>query len=385
MGTSDVAAGGPAPLKGVRVLDFTQALSGPYASMTLADLGADVVKVEPPGRGDDSRHWGPPFLGADATYYHSVNRNKRSIVVDLKSEAGRVQVLRHAADVDVVIHNWRPGTAERLGLGYPEVSALNPRVVYCAISAYGSDRPDLAGYDQIVQGTTGVMTITGPVGQPTKWGVPVGDIATGMFASMGVLAALYDAARTGHGALVEVSMEDSLLAMLTHHGARQLVSDAPIPSTWNSHETIAPYGLFPTSDGHVNICVGNDDQFQRMCGALALEALSHDERFSTNPLRVRYKTDLVDALTAATLTRTTDDVVTALRAAGVPVGEVRNVAEALADPRVRDRGMVLGFSRSDIDHGEVVNTPIRIDGQATRLRLPPPRLGEHSEMSQEDA
>jgi formyl-CoA transferase len=365
-------------LAGVRVVDFTQALSGPFATLMLADLGADVVKVEAPVRGDDSRHWGPPFVGDDAAYFLSVNRNKRSVALDLKDEAGRAAVLALVARADVVVENWRPGTAARLGLDAGTLRAENPGLVICSISGYGQDGNDRAGYDQIVQGTSGAMSLTGTPGQPTKWGIPGADLAAGMFAATAVVAALFDRDRTGRGRDLDIAMQDSLVSMLTHQAARYLATGELPPHESNSHSTIAPYGMFAVADGYVNICVGNDTQFRRMCRALDLEELGADDRFRTNPQRLLAREDLLSALGARLARLTAAETIVRLEAAGVPVGPVLDVAQVLHDPEVRRRSMVLPLDRGRDGSTEVVNGPWKVDGVASGVRRPPPRLGQHT-------
>ncbi|MDQ1738183.1 MAG: hypothetical protein QOH56_4434 [Pseudonocardiales bacterium] len=371
--------GGLSLLAGITVVDFTQALSGPYCTMMLADLGADVIKVEDPGRGDDSRHWGPPFVGSDAAYFMSVNRNKRSISRDLKNPEDLETVLALVADADVVIENWRPGTAARLGLPAHRLRELNPRLVYCSISGFGQDQGVRAGYDQILQGTSGVMHMTGPPGEPTKWGVPVGDIASGMFAATAIVSALFERHRTGQGRVIDIAMQDSLVSMLTHHAARYLSTGAAPRSDHNGHATIAPYGTFRTGDGFINLCVGNDSQFLRMCDALGRPELAADARFGTNPLRVANKQQLVAELNATLSTTTVLDAIAALELAGVPVGPVRDIGQVLEDPSTSERHMLLEFHRDDAGSVRVVNTPWKFDETAPSVRLAPPHLGEHNE------
>jgi formyl-CoA transferase len=365
-------------LDGVRVIDFSQALSGPYCTLMLADLGADVIKIENPHTGDDSRHWGPPFVGDDAAYFMSVNRNKRSVACDLKDPEGLQSVLDIAATADVVVENWRPGTAARLGVGAEQLRALNPRLVYCSISGYGQDQGPRSGYDQIVQGTSGVMPMTGPDGVPTKWGVPIGDIAAGMFAAASIMAVLVERERTGVGRVIDIAMQDSVVALLSHHAARYLHTGIVPPSDHNGHSTIAPYGTFSAVDGFVNVCVGNDSQFRRMCGAIGRSDLAADPCFATNPERVRAKAALLAALEPTFAALTVDEVVTALEAVGVPVGPVRDIGAVLADGSTAQRRLLLEFDRSDITGARVVNTPWKIDGVAPALRCPPPHLGEHT-------
>ncbi len=365
-------------LSGVRVIDFTQALAGPYGTMMLADLGADVVKIESPSRGDDARHWGPPFVGDVAAYFVSVNRNKRSVALDLK-DADDLNTARRLVDrADVLVENWRPGTAARLGLGAEDMSARNPRLVYCSISGFGQDAPPRAGYDQIVQGTSGVMSITGPLGEPTKWGVPGGDLSAGMFAATAVIAALFERERTGRGRVIDIAMQDCLVSLLTQHAARYLATGELPPNDHNGHSTIAPYGLFETGDGFVNICVGNDAQFTRMCASLGLGELPGDERFRTNPQRLANKADLLDLLGSALRALTSEEVIVRLEEAGVPVGAVRDLADVFADTDTRARGMVLPVDLGDDQHTEVANTPWQFDGGSADIVRNPPQLGEHT-------
>ena len=366
-------------LAGVHVVDFTQALSGPYATLLLADLGADVTKVENPSRGDDARHWGPPFVGRDAAYFMSVNRNKRSVTLDLKDPEDLAAALELVDTADVVIENWRPGTADRLGLGAAQLRKRRPALVHYSISGFGQDQGTRSGYDQVVQGTSGVMSLTGRPGEPTKWGVPVGDVASGMFAATAVAAALYERERTGLGRTIDIAMQDSLLAMLTHLGARYLATGEIPQSEHNGHATIAPYGTFRVSDGSVNICVGNDSQFQRACGALNRPDLAADERFTTNPLRLAHKEALLNDLARTLQALTSAEVVTALDRVGVPVGRVADIGEVLDDPATHARAMVLSFERDDCGLARVVNSPFKFDGEAPAVRRPPPRMGEHNE------
>nr|WP_269810404.1 CoA transferase [Kineosporia rhizophila] len=363
-------------LDGVRVVDFTQALSGPYCTLMLADLGADVVKVEAPGRGDDARHWGPPFVGPDAAYFVAVNRNKRSAALDLKSPADREHLDRLIGRADVVVENWRPGTASRLGLGAEQLRRADPRLIYCSISGYGQDGPPLAGYDQIVQGTSGVMSLTGPAGSPTKWGVPSADICAGMFAAGSVLAALYERQRTGTGRTIDISMQDSLVSMLTHQAARHLATGRPVPNDGNNHSAIVPYGLFASADGFVNVCVGNDAQFARLCEALGLTAAIGG--FRTNPQRLAAREEVLSVVGAAIGSLGSQEVTERLQQAGVPVGPVRDLGEVFDDPETARRGMVLSVTSAGGPPTGVVNTPFRFDGHPPAAHRPPPRLGEHT-------
>jgi formyl-CoA transferase len=365
-------------LHDVRIVDFTQALSGPYCTMMLADLGAEVIKVESPNRGDDSRHWGPPMVGKDAAYFMSVNRNKLSVTLDLKDPSELATVHDLIATADILVENWRPGTATRIGVGPDRMRELNPRLIYCSISGYGQGQGTLSGYDQILQGTSGVMSLTGRPGEPTKWGVPVGDIAAGMYAATAITSALHARATTGHGTVIDIAMQDSLVAMLTHHAARYLATGITPVSDHNGHATICPYGMFATNDGHVNVCVGNDSQFQRMCVALKRSDLADDPRYSTNPLRVANMPDLLAEVCRTLASMRSSDVISALKEVGVPVGAVNDIGDVLDSQATQDRSLVMTFDRDDVRGARVVNTPWKFDGMAPAVRLAPPHLGEHN-------
>lgn len=368
------------PLAGTRVADFTQALSGPYCTMLLADLGADVVKVEMPGRGDDSRHWGPPFVGDTAAYFLAVNRNKRSITLDLRSPAGRQAAQRLVASSDVLVANWRPGTDVRLGLGAEELRGRYPRLVHCSISGFGADGPPRAGYDQIVQGMSGWMSLTGESdGNALKAGVPVGDIAAGMFAANAVVAALLRRERTGEGAVVDVAMLDSLVSMLAYQATRYFASGVPPHRGGNLHPTIAPYGTFATADGSLNLCVGNDVQFGRFCNALDVPGMATDPRYLSNPLRLKFRDELVAEVSAVLGRFTSQEVLDRMERAGVPAGPILSVDEVFDDEEVRRRGLRLRVPHPQLGEVSMPGGPWRIDGDAVTARLAPPVLGQHTE------
>ena len=370
---------GSLPLDGIRVADFTQALSGPYCTMLLADLGADVVKVERPGRGDDSRHWGPPFVGDTAAYFLAVNRNKRSVELDLHSPSGREAAAALVANSDVLVENWRPGTAARLGLDAVTLTQRHRRLVHCSISGFGGDGPPRAGYDQIVQGMSGWMSLTGDgAGGPFKAGLPVGDISAGMFAAHGIMAALYKRERTGEGAVIDVAMLDSLVAMLAYQATRFFATGVSPLREGNQHATIAPYGTFPTKDGSLNVCVGNDQQFQRLCAALNTQQLGGDSRYQTNPLRLEHRAELTDDLSTVFRELTSADLLERLEVAGVPAGPIRNLDEVFADEDVQRRALQLRVEHEQLGEVSVPGGPWRIDGEPVSARLPPPVLGRHT-------
>jgi formyl-CoA transferase len=373
------------PLDGIRVADFTQALSGPYCTMLLADLGADVVKVELPGRGDDSRHWGPPFVGDTAAYFLAVNRNKRSIDLDLQSPGGREAAETLVAGSDVLVENWRPGTAARLGLDAATLTRRHPRLVHCSITGFGGDGAPRAGYDQIVQGMAGWMSLTGDAaGEPLKVGIPVGDIGAGMFAAHGILAALFRRERTGEGAVVDVAMLDSLVAMLAYQATRFFATGVAPLREGNQHATIAPYGTFPTQDGSLNVCVGNDVQFQRLCEALDAPHLGGDPRYETNRLRMQHRDELSGEISALMRKVTSADLLDRLELAGIPAGPIRTLDEVFADEEVQRRGLQLRVDHEELGQLSVPGGPWRIDGVPVSARLPPPVLGQHAAAILED-
>jgi crotonobetainyl-CoA:carnitine CoA-transferase CaiB-like acyl-CoA transferase len=373
------APSGPLPLAGIRVLDLTHALAGPYCTMLLGDLGADVLKLEPPGEGDQARRWGPPFVNGESSYFLSVNRNKRSVALDLKTEAGLAAATDLALASDVLVENFRPGTAARLGLGWDVLHERRPALVYASISGFGQGRPALAGYDQIAQGTSGLMSITGdPKGQPTKVGVPVGDIVAGMLAAHAIMATLFERTRTGVGRYVDVALNDALLAMLTYQAGRYFATGVPPGREGNNHPTVAPYGTFATRDGHVNLAVGSDEQYRRLCEALQAPELAADPRFATNAGRQAARVGLAVEIERHLTRRTTGEWLARMEAAGIPAGPILDVATALSDPVAVEREM-----RVELEHpvaGRIgqVGPPWKLDGLSSPIRRPPPLLGEHT-------
>lgn len=371
-------------LGGIRVADFSRVLAGPYATMLLADFGADVVKIEPPS-GDETRHWHPPVdATGGSTYFGGVNRNKRSVVLDLADAAGLAEARRLATTADVVVENFRPGVMERFGLGYDDVRAENPAVVYCSITGFGTgDGATLAGYDLLVQAVGGLMSITGePDGRPAKVGVALVDVLTGQNAVAGILLALRDRDRTGAGQRVEVNLLQSLLSALTNQAASTLATGVPPRRLGNRHPSIAPYAVFPAADRDLVIAVGNDRQFRALAGLFGMPALADDPRYATNAARVAHRDHLHAELEAALATAPAADWVARCTAAGVPAGLVNDIAEAIAfaeslglHPVVEiapanAAGRVSGAHRSVAD-------PIRLSASAPDHRLPPPALGEH--------
>ena len=378
------------PLAGVRVADFSRVLAGPYATMLLADFGADVIKVEPPS-GDDTRGWLPPVDAAGrSTYFGGVNRNKRSVVLDLADAAGLAEARRLAASADVVVENFRPGVMARFGLDFERVRAANPGVVYCSITGFGTgDGATLAGYDLLVQAVGGLMSITGdPDGEPSKVGVALVDVLTGQNALAGILLALRDRDRTGVGQLVEVNLLQSLLSALTNQASSTLATGTAPRRMGNRHPSIAPYAVFRAADRELVIAVGNDKQFRALAGVLGASGLADDGRFASNEDRVAHHSELHEAIEAALAAASAAHWVEALTRAGVPAGLVNDVAEAIAFAQSLGLEAVVELAGPEAvveslpadpglaPHRSIAN-PIGLDAARPRYRIPPPELGEH--------
>ena len=369
------------PLDGLTVLDFSRVLAGPYCTMQLADLGARVIKIEQPGRGDDTRAWGPPFVGRESAYFLSVNRNKESLALDLKHERSRPILEGLLARADVVVENFRPGTMARLGLDYGQIAERHPRIVYCAISGFGQTGPRRAeaGYDAMMQAEGGLMSITGAAGGPPfRLGVAIGDIATGMFAVQGILAALFARERQGRGQLVDIAMLDAVTALLTYQASIAFSTGETPVRMGNRHPSIAPYDTFAAADGEFVLSVGNDDQFRRLARVLDAPALAADPRFATNADRVRNYDALRQELSSRLASWPRQDLLKALTAAGVPSGAVRTVTEALADPQIAAREMIVPLEHLTAGPIRVLGTPLKLSGTPASIRTPPPALGQHT-------
>ena len=369
------------PLDGIRVVDLTRALSGPLCAMLLGDLGADVIKVEEPGVGDDSRHWGPPFQQGESAYFLSCNRNKRGITLNLKREGAREALWRLIERADVLIQNFRPGLMEQLGFGYDAVRARNPRLIYCSISAYGQDGPEARrpGYDIIMQGTSGVTSITGdPDGSPFRSGLPVCDVLSGMTAMQAIMAALYARERTGRGQMVDTTLLGATVAAMGTFASSYLVSGVAPQRVGNSHPQIAPYDLIRTADGYINLAGGNDGIFRRVCAALDLPALADDPRFATNAERVRNRHELLAALERRTTQLTTERLMEILDEAKAPAGPIRDMEQVLNSPQARHIGLVRELEHPTTGVVRVVDTPLHLSETPATLRLAPPTLGEHT-------
>jgi crotonobetainyl-CoA:carnitine CoA-transferase CaiB-like acyl-CoA transferase len=369
----------PLPLAGIRVLDFTHALAGPYSTMLLGDLGADVVKIEPPS-GDQSREWGPPFINGESSYFLSINRNKRSVVLDLKNSAALAVAKGLAMAADVVVENFKPGTMARLGLDAVTLQVVKPALVYASISGFGQNQPTLAGYDQIAQGTSGMMSVNAtPDGPPTKVGVPIGDITAGMFASHAVLAALVERATSGKGRHIDVALNDSLLALFTYQAGRYFATGEVPRQEGNYHATIAPYGTFAVSDGFINVAVATDGQYARFCEAIRAPELADDPRFTTNAQRQASRPALVRAIEAHLKQDTREQWLARFQQFAIPAGPILDIEEAFASHLATSRDMRLEIEHPTAGEIDQVGAPWKIDGESSPIRLPPPLLGQHTE------
>lgn len=371
-----------APLDDHLVLDLSRVLAGPYCTMQLGDLGARVIKVEQPGRGDDTRAWGPPFVAGESAYFLSVNRNKESLALDLKHPAARRALDALVARADVLVENFRPGTMERLGLGYEALAEQHPRLIYCSISGFGQTGPRRAepGYDAMMQAEGGLMSITGAAdGPPFRVGVAIGDIATGMFAVQGILAALLARARTGRGQRVDIAMLDAVTALLSYQASSAFATGSTPIRMGNRHPSIVPYDTFAAADGDFVLSVGNDDQFRRLARVLNAPALADDARYRTNADRVASESALRAELTPLLAQWRRADLLAALKDAGVPAGAVRTIGEALADPQLAARDMIVPLEHVTAGAIHVLGTPLKLSDTPAAIRTPPPSLGQHTD------
>jgi len=380
-------------LAGVRVLDLSRVLAGPWSTQTLADLGADVVKVERPGAGDDTRGWGPPFMKddqgqdtAEAAYYLGANRNKRSITIDIASPGGQDLIRKMAAQSDVLVENFKVGDLARYGLDAQSLLALNPKLVVCSITGFGQTGPykDRAGYDYAVQGMGGLMSVTGerddlPGGGPQKVGVAVADLFTGLYATVAILAALRHAEATGQGPAIDMALLDTQVAMLANLGSNYLSTGVAPKRVGNAHQNIVPYQVFEVADGHLILAVGNDGQFAKFCEVAGCPEFVADPRFASNANRVRNREQLVPRLAAVMKARPRADWLAALEAAKVPCGAINNLQEVFADPQVQAREMVVPIAHPLTDRLRLVASPMKLSATPVTYRQAPPLLGEHTQ------
>jgi crotonobetainyl-CoA:carnitine CoA-transferase CaiB-like acyl-CoA transferase len=371
-----------APLAGLTVLDFTRVLSGPYCTMLLADMGARVIKLEQPGRGDDTRAWGPPFVNGESAYFLSINRNKESLTLDLKSAEARPVLDSLLERSDVLVENFRPGTMQRLGLSYETLSSRYPRLIYCSISGFGQTGPRSVepGYDAVIQGEAGLMSITGDAaGPPFRLGVAIADIVSGMFAAQGVAMALLARVRTGRGQRVDIGMLDATAALLTYQAGIYFATGSTPGRMGNRHPTIVPYETFQASDGDFVIAVGNDEQWRRFCRIAGLESIAGDERFATNRARVVHYQELRPVLAERLRTRARQEWVSELKSAGVPCGSVRDVGEVLQDSQLDARQMIQTIDHVSAGAIRLLGVPIKLSDTPGAVRTAPPALGQHTD------
>ncbi len=382
----------PRALDGVRVLDLSRVLAGPWASQLLGDLGAEVIKIERPGGGDDTRGWGPPFLKdragetTDAAYFLAANRNKKSVAIDIAEPSGAEIVRRIAKSSHILLENFKVGGLKKYGLDYESVAKINPALVYCSITGFGQTGPDAprAGYDYMIQAMGGLMSITGqpdgaPGAEPMKVGVAVADLFSGMYAGTAILAALRHAERTGQGQHVDVALFDCQIAMLANQASNYLVSGKAPGRLGNAHPNIAPYQVFPTSDGYVVVAVGNDGQFAAFVQAIGVPALAGDARYRTNRARVENRDSLIAVIGPVMLGRTTKDWLRAMEEAGVPAGPINAIDQVFAEPQARAREMTAPVDRTDAAGAAMVLHPVKYSATPAIADLPPPPLGSHTE------
>ena len=377
----------PGPLQGTTVIDFTRVLSGPYCTMVLADLGARVIKIEHPVRGDDTRHWGPPFVATESAYFLSINRNKESLTLDFKQPEGQAILDRLLATADVLVENFRPGTLEAASLGPATLTERFPRLIYCSISGYGQTGPrrNEPGYDAVMQAEGGLMSITGERdGPPYRLGVAITDIVSGLFAAQGVLAALVARERTGRGQQVDIGMLDATAALLTYQAGNYFVSGEVPARMGNRHPTIVPYESFETADGDLVIAGGNDEIWRSLCRAMELDHVAEDPKFKTNRDRVQHYEELRPLLDRTLRGRSRAEWVQRLAAAGVPCGSVREISEVLDDPQIAARQMVAELEHPTVGRARVIASPVKLSETPPSVRTPPPVLGQHTDIVLEE-
>lgn len=376
------ASNGKLPLQGIKVIDFSQILAGPFCTMLLADMGADVVKIEKPNGGDDTRRYGPPFIEGESAAFLTLNRNKRSIILDLKSEQGIAIVRRMLEDADVMIHNFRPGVVDRMGLAYDDVSAINPAIVYCTVSGFGTTGPysSRAGFDLVAQGMSGLMSINGfPGAPPAKVGVPMADLNTGMFCAYGILTAYINRLTTGQGQHVDASLIESGIAYTLYESATYFATGEVAGPLGSAHRMIAPYQAFATQDGYINIGAANQNNWERMCRAVGREDLLDDDRFASNPERMVSIEALTPIMEETFRTQTTAHWVETLEKAGVPCGPIYNIEQVYADPHVQSRDMAVELEHPKSGAIRNIGVPVKLSDTPGSVRTPAPLLGQHSD------
>jgi crotonobetainyl-CoA:carnitine CoA-transferase CaiB-like acyl-CoA transferase len=383
----------PAPLANIRILDLSRILAGPWCTQLLADLGAEVIKVERPGKGDDTRGWGPPFIAQpsggknpDAAYFQCTNRGKKSVTIDIAKPQGQALVRELAATCDVLLENFKVGDLARYGLGYDDVRRVNPRIVYCSITGFGQTGPyrDRAGYDFMIQGMGGLMSVTGerddlPGGGPQKAGVAIADLMTGMYTTVAIMGALWERNTSGEGQFIDMALLDTQVGWLANQNLNFLISGEPPQRVGNAHPNIVPYDAFRTLDGDVILAIGNDAQYARFCQAAGVPELVTDARFKDNPARVAHRTELKALLAPVLGSRTTAEWIALLEPLGVPCGPINRLDQVFSDPQVQHRGMRIELPHPVAGRLPLVANPIRYSRTPIRYETPPPLLGQHTE------
>lgn len=368
-------------LEGVKVLDLSRTLAGPFCTMLLGDQGADVIKVEQPGKGDESRRFTPPTWNGESCYFLTSNRNKRSITVDLKSEKGREIIYKLAADADILVENYRTGTMDRLGYGYEKMKEINPRLVYCSISGFGRTGPekDRAGYDLLLQGFGGLMSITGePDRSPAKAGMSIADLTTGMFAVYGILSALFAAQRTGKGQFVDVSLLDGQVTLLNHMATGYMATGKPAGRMGSAHPSIVPYQAFRAKDMDFILAVANDGLWKKCCEAFGWHDLLEDAKFTTNDNRVANRDELIAILSDRLITMESKDIFEKMEEAGVPCGPIHTIDQVLNHPQIEAREMMIEIPHPNVENLKVPGFPVKLSETPAQVRYYPPLLGEHT-------
>ena len=370
------------PLEGIRVVDLTRILAGPYCTMMLGDMGAEVIKIEHPEGGDDTRGWGPPFLNGVSTYFISINRNKKSLTLNLKDERGKELLRDLIRKGDVVVENFRPGALDKLGFSWEEIHRINPAVIFAALSGFGQTGPRRSepGFDVVIQGEGGIMSITGePDGPPSKFGASIADITAGMLAAQGVLLSLYHREKTGVGQMVDVGMLDGQVALLTYHANNYFGTGKLPPRRGNKHPSITPYEMYACKDGYFNLGVGNDSLWRRFCDAMGLGDIKEDPKFAINKDRVDNRLELQEILDAFFAEKTVGETLETLRGAGIPCGPINNLAQVLSEPQILAREMVVDVDVPVAGPTKVTGVPIKLSETPGAVRTPPPTLGQHTD------
>lgn len=382
-----------APLAGVRVLDLTRVLAGPWCTQNLADLGAEVIKIERPDGGDDTRSWGPPYLvdqqgneTTEAAYYAAANRNKKSVTIDMATQAGADAIRDLAKHCDIVVENFKVGDLKKYGLDYASLQAINPQLIYCSITGFGQDGPyaNRPGYDFMIQGMGGLMSLTGerddqPGGGPQKAGVAVADLMTGMYASVGILAALHERSRSGLGQHIDMALLDCQVAMLANQNMNYLASGSPPQRAGNAHQNLVPYQVFAVADGHMIVAVGNDSQFRSYCTAIGHSELALDPRFRTNPQRVRNREPLIALLSEIMQSKPVAYWLSLFESVNVPAGPINNLEQVYQNPQVQARKMKISLPHPTAGQAKLVASPLRLSDSPVQYHSAPPLLGEHTE------